>query len=243
VAAASNRPPLVGWLNFGMACLRREEFSEAEHYFGLVIERGRELEHGGTPENKAGLRPDAIVDDRLDERLWPLALVRAWAHVGLVLSWLDRDARQKDAEAELNAAEDLLESLYGKNTPELAAHERFPTRIRASIAEVRGRLSLVNDDSRTAVPQLEAAISQYPYSRAYAILADALERQVDRRPESEARRRAIKLAQFATRFAPADSVPAETHEVRCRLGIEDQDASHAAAAAPHTPHGAPDNGG
>lgn len=102
--------------------------------------------------------------------------MRAWAHVGLVLSWIDRDACKKDAEKELATAERLLLSLYDKDE-DAVAHERFPTRIRATLDEARARLD-ARDDSLpdAAIEAFGKAVSQYPYSRTYAGLADVLER-------------------------------------------------------------------
>jgi tetratricopeptide (TPR) repeat protein len=224
VAAASPRPPIVGWLNFGLACLRRQEFSEAEYYLRLVVKHGQEL------AATSDVGPTTIMGHRLDERLWPLALVRAWAHVGLVLSWTDREARVKNAEAELAQAERLLEELSPASHGDPADHKRFPTRISATIAEARGRLCLMSDQPDAAMQQLEVAISRYPYSRMYAALADALERKATGRSrEDELRRRAVRLAEYAATLARGGGLPTETRTLlgRLELGVSSEAAQSA----------------
>jgi len=217
VAAAAEKPPLLGWLMFGLACLRNEEFSEAEHYFRRTIRRGRalseEVGEGGTP-----IGPDAIIGDRLDERLWPLALIRAWAHVGLVLSWADRDARGKDAEGELASAEALIRELYGAAFEDSADDERFPNRIAATIAEARGRLWLIRNDPKAAIDELEKAVSRYPFSRTYAALAVAIEQDASgRTPEDDLFLRVERLTEFAMTQGHSDELPAETRHLRKRI--------------------------
>jgi tetratricopeptide (TPR) repeat protein len=214
VAAAAPAPPIVGWLNFALACLRAEEFSEAEYYLRLVVKHGREL------AVKKHVGPATIIGHRLDERLWPLALVRAWGHVGLVLSWADRDARAKNAEAELERAEEVLKELYPTSLGDPAEHERFPTRIAATIAEARGRQSLIDEHPEEAIRQLEEAVSQYPYSRTYAALADALDRKASARSSSDVLMdRAARLAEYAATLGPAEGLPAETRKLLERFEL------------------------
>lgn len=217
VAAASERAPVVGCLNFALACLRRGDFSEGEYYFRQVIDDGRELHDTLLVEGNPS-PGRTVIGDRLDERLWPLSLVRAWAHVGLVLSWIDRDARKQQAGSELDKAENLLRGLYGEHD-DAVAHERFPSRIRATLAEARARLVAL-DDRRldAAIEAFEKAVSQYPYSRTYAGLADVLERKADKvQPSDGLRRRAATLVDFAETLGPPGSLPAETLRVRERL--------------------------
>jgi tetratricopeptide (TPR) repeat protein len=217
VVAASERAPVVGCLNFALACLRRGDFSEGEYYFRQVIDDGRELHDTLLAEGNPS-PGRTVMGDRLDERLWPLSLVRAWAHVGLVLSWIDRDARKQEAGSELEKAEDLLRGLYGEKD-DAVAHERFPTRIRATLAEARARLVAL-DDRRldAAIEAFEKAVSQYPYSRTYAGLADALERKADSvQPSDGLRRRAATLVDFAQTLGPPGALPAETLRVKERL--------------------------
>jgi tetratricopeptide (TPR) repeat protein len=207
VDAASDQSPVVGGLVFAMACLRHGDYSEGEFYFSQVIREGRKL-YAGASRLRAPNRHRMIVGDRLDERLWPLGLVRAWAHVGLALSWIDRDAREKPASGELLEAQRLLRGLYGNDGSDLVSHERFPTRIKATMAEAQARLMIDHGAAvDVAIKQFEGAVSQYPYSRAYQGLAEALELKAERSaPADRLRRRATALTELAAKLGSSEKV-------------------------------------
>jgi tetratricopeptide (TPR) repeat protein len=163
-------PPLVGWVMFGFACLERRAFSECEHYFRAVIAAGDEL---ARPKSTGQRHPTAILGKYLDERRWPLSLIRAWGHLGLCLSWQERNNASDELAVQLKAAEDRLRDLYHDNEA-AATHFRFPTRARAVLKEARARMILEKDVDE-AITLFESAISEYPFSRTYLGLASALE--------------------------------------------------------------------
>jgi tetratricopeptide (TPR) repeat protein len=202
--------PLVGWLTFALMSLQRGDFGEAEDYFGRVIDEGSALD---TPLT-------TVIGDRLDERLWPLGLVRAWAHVGRVLSWIRREALDRPAASELDCAEELLHGVYGPAPlTDLTRHRRFPSRIGGTLQEARGQLLLAHQDGvDQAIVAFESSVSEYPYSRAYIALADALERKADNLDADEGvRRRAETLAEYARILSPDDALAAEATRVTDRL--------------------------
>lgn len=178
--ASDDEPPLVGWVMFGLACLGREAYAEAEHYFRDVIGEGQRLAD-------RHLEPTAILGKHLDERLWPLSLTRAWGHLGLVLSRLERGTTPQVIAQELDHAEARLNDLYSEGE-DPARHWIFPTRARATALEARARLALPTDVD-TAIALFEDAISQYPFSRAYLGLAWALEELAEEDPTAAARHR------------------------------------------------------
>lgn len=178
--AGENDPPLVGWVMFGLACLGRQVFTEAEYYFRDVITEGQRLAD-------RRLEPTTILGKHLDERMWPLSLTRAWGHLGLVLSWLERGAIPQLIEHELDNAEARLRDLYS-DEEDPARHPIFPTRAKATALEGRARLALPTDVD-TAIARFEDAITQYPFSRAYLGLAWALEELADEDPTAAPRHR------------------------------------------------------
>ena len=109
----------------------------------------------------------------LDERHWPLSLTRAWGHLGLCLSWLERSNASDEVAVQLKAADDRLHELYDDEHA-AATHPRFPTRARAVLNEARARMILEADVDQ-AIGLFERAISEYPFSRTYLGLASALE--------------------------------------------------------------------
>jgi tetratricopeptide (TPR) repeat protein len=201
VESAGDGGPLVGWVLLGLALLARSRFSECEYYFQRVTTIGRDRANAiEDPLERARW----TLGDRLDEWLWPLALTRAWGHVGLALSWVERQGTSRAIENELEAAEALLATLYQPDEDPVS-HVRYPTRLPAAIAEVKGRLPLLQPHSDlVAVTQLlEEAISRFPYSRTYVVLADVLERRSRTAPEDDAdalRVRAEALRKHAEAF-------------------------------------------
>jgi tetratricopeptide (TPR) repeat protein len=171
IVESAGENPLVGWVLIGLALLERSRFSECEDYFQRVTVIGR------TTAGSAG-RAKLTVGDRLDEWLWPLALTRAWGHVGLALSWLERQGIRREIEDELVAAEKLLATLYPPGEDPVS-HTRYPTRLPATIAEIRARLPLLQSptDLDAVTRLLEEAVSRFPYSRTYFVLAEVLERR------------------------------------------------------------------
>ena len=166
-----SRPPLVGWVIFGFACLERRAFGECEHYFRQVIDAGEELARRKS-DDEPGLAVGEILGEYLDERLWPLSLIRAWGHLGLCLSWLERNNRSEEVKVQLDKADARLDDLYKDQAA--ATHPLFPTRARAVLNEARARMMLEQDVDK-AIALFERAISEYPFSRAYLGLASALE--------------------------------------------------------------------
>jgi tetratricopeptide (TPR) repeat protein len=167
-----DRPPLVPWVMFAFACLERRAFGECEHYFRLVIAAGDELARPKS-EGGRGLEATAWLGGYLDERLWPLGLSRAWGHLGLSLSWLERHNPSDQVTGELDAAERRLKEVYGEATT-AATHPDFPTRAWAVLYEARARVML-EDDLDQAIALFERAIGEYPFSRSYLGLASAFE--------------------------------------------------------------------
>lgn len=165
-------PPLVGWVIFGFACLERRAFSECEYYFRAVIAEGDELARSKLNGERQH-EPTAILGKHLDERRWPLSLIRAWGHLGLCLSWLERNNVSDELVVQLKAAEDRLHDLY-KDEEVAATHPRFPTRARAVLNEARARM-ILEEDVDEAISLFERAINEYPFSRTYVGLASALE--------------------------------------------------------------------
>ncbi len=165
-------PPLVGWVVFAFACLERRTFSESEHYFRLVVAAGDELARP-TAQGGRGLEPTAILGEYLDERLWPLSLIRAWGHLGLCLSWLERSNASAAVDEHLELAAARLDELYADGVP-AATHPKYPTRARAVLYEALARRVLESDVDK-AIALFERAISEYPFSRTYLGLALALE--------------------------------------------------------------------
>ena len=201
VESAGNEQPLVGWVLLGLALLQRSRFSECEYYFQRVTTSGSKL---ASKIKDPVERARCILGDRLDEWLWPLALTRAWAHVGLALSWVERQGISREIEGELDAAEELLAALY-EDSEDPVSHARYPTRLPATIAEVTARLPLLQPqtDLDAVTRKLEEAVSRFPYSRTYVILADVLERKSRTVPEDDAealRERAETLRKLAEAF-------------------------------------------
>ena len=201
VESAGGELPLVGWVLLGLALLERSRFSECEYYFQRVTTTGRDrAQETEDPVARAHL----TVGDRLDEWLWPLALTRAWGHVGLALSWLERQSIRREIEEELGTAEELLATLY-QPAEDPVSHARYPTRLPAVIAEVKARLPLLQSptDLDAVTRMLEEAISRFPYSRTYFVLADVLERRSRTSSDDEAevlRERADTLRKHAQAF-------------------------------------------
>jgi tetratricopeptide (TPR) repeat protein len=211
VAAVQARPPILGWEQLGFAYLEKRNFPECEYYFGRVVREGKRLaedEH---------LPPDEIVGDRLDEEEWPLALIRAWGHLGLAITYAERDGNLDKAEEQVDAAAEALEGLaLDPNDP--ANDERFPTRSAAAVIECRGLIALRRGAINQAVDLLERAVSEYPHSRAYYELALALEQQAGAQLEARQRivPRAQRLLTHASKLGPGQPT-FEVDELAARL--------------------------
>lgn len=190
-----DRPPLVGWVLIGFAQLERRNFSECEYYFGRVVKEGERLK----------CQPaDTVIGDRLDEQLWPLALVRSWGHLGLAISSAERDGNLPLARAHVDAAENLLGEL-GLEESNAPSDERFPTRAVAAVAECRGLILIREGDIGAAIERLEHAVRQFPHSRAYYELALALEEQaVAVGDGAKTVPRAQRLLEHAVHLGPTD---------------------------------------
>lgn len=175
VEAADARPPIVGWVLLGLAYLTRRDYSECEYYFGRVVECGVELDRPGTktkrlddngidPEMHSDDRGSSVIGDRIDERLWPLGIVRAWGYLGLAFSYVERDGDLAKARRLAETARQLVEST--KLDLSLT-----PTRIPAACDDCLGSIAWKEGDLQSAEERLEKAIKRHPYSRSYINLA------------------------------------------------------------------------
>lgn len=201
-------PPVVGWQLLGFAHLQERSFSECEYYFGRVVQEGKRLD----------LPADDIIGDRLDEQRWPLGLVRAWGHLGLAITFAERDGDLAKAETQVEAAEALLGQLE-LDPQDPANDERFPTRAPAAVVECRGLILLRDGKVEDAIGVLENAVREFPHSRAYLELALALEQRAlgDVTSRKEIVPRAQRLLAHAVSLRPTDEPSAEIEGARERL--------------------------
>lgn len=209
IVEAVDRPPVVGWELLGFAHLERRDFAECEYYFGKVVKQGERLN---------GQRADLIIGDRLDEQLWPLGLIRAWGHLGLAITFAERDGNLPKADAHVDAAEALLATLE-LDPQDPAGDERFPTRAIAAVAECRGLILLRDGKIDEAIDRLEDAVSKFPHSRAYLELGLALEQRAltDVGSRREIVPRAQRLLGHAVSLGPTDEPSAEVKQAMERL--------------------------
>jgi tetratricopeptide (TPR) repeat protein len=117
VVAVVSDPPIVGWTLLGLAYLSGRDYSECEYFFGRVIECGATLDAGQPikrlkqgeidPVAKKSQRPDLIIGNRIDERWWPLGLIRAWGYLGMAFSYVERDGDLEKAQALIESARSL----------------------------------------------------------------------------------------------------------------------------------------
>jgi tetratricopeptide (TPR) repeat protein len=174
IVEAAGKKPLVGWVQLGLAHLERKEYADAEWYFERVILCGAELDAGAAsgrslteeldPEQISNHRPRKICGNRIDERDWPLAVVRAWGHLGLALSYATRDG-------DLGMAKRLLENArWLVLTPSLDKRE-YQVRIPAACDDCEGYIALKEGELELAIVKLEEAVRRNPYSRSYLNLA------------------------------------------------------------------------
>ncbi len=206
VEAVAPKPPLVGWVLLGLAHLQQRTFSEAEDYFERVIEEGDSL---AVPRGK--LRPEGLVGDRLDEREWPLALIRAWAHLGLAFSYAERDGDLIEARTHVGHARSLAGAL-----PDL---KLFPTRIFSSCNDCEGYILFKRGRVRAAIKRIEDAIGGFPFSRSYLNLALAYE-QLAREQESACGdhvRTARRFVAHAVSLGPEPKPSEEVQQLLARL--------------------------
>jgi tetratricopeptide (TPR) repeat protein len=210
VEAVQPIPPIVGWEQLGFAYLQERNFAECEYYFGRAVKEGARL---ATSHSS-----DEIVGDRLDEEEWPLALVRTWCHLGLAITYAERDGNLAKADLHVDQAEILLAALE-LDPLDPSNDERFPTRAPAATLECRGLIRLRQGNIVEATKMLERAVSEYPHSRAYYELALALEQRAI--GEVEARKdivpRARRLLAHAVSLGPSESPSDEIQEALDRL--------------------------
>jgi tetratricopeptide (TPR) repeat protein len=214
VEAVQELPPLVGWQLLGFAHLQMRSFSDSEYYFGRVVREGRNLHE----REREPVKHDELIGDRLDEQLWPLALIRAWGHLGLAITAAERDGDRDRALAEVETAEKLLDELE-LDPDDPANDERFPTRAPATAAECRGLLLLREGDIDGAVGELQVAVNTFPHSRAYIGLALALEERAkrDAATRKETIARAQQLLRHAVSLGPEDKPPEDVAAALERL--------------------------
>jgi tetratricopeptide (TPR) repeat protein len=223
VEAADARPPIVGWVQLGLAYLARRDYSECEYYFGRVVECGIELDRPGTspkrlkdngidPEMHSDDRSSSVIGDRIDERLWPLGIIRAWGYLGLAFSHVERDG-------------DLAKArLLAETARQLAASSKLdlrltPTRIPAACDDCLGSISWKEGDLQSAEAKLEEAIKRHPYSRSYINLAH-VEIDLGRSfPNSrgQAHSRARRCVEHARRLDPDHEMTEEMEGILAAL--------------------------
>lgn len=171
VEAVSELPPIVGWQQLGQAHLGERNFSECEYYLHRVVISGSTLE-------AEGHKPDEVIGDRQDEREWPLGLVRAWAHLALAFSYVERDGDLDCARANVELARMHAASVRDR--------DRFPTRIDAACLDCEAFIYQRNRQLADAIPKFKQATGEFPYSRTYLQLARAYMERA-RRSENRAR--------------------------------------------------------
>jgi tetratricopeptide (TPR) repeat protein len=215
VEAVAQRPPLVGWTLLGLGHLEQRAFSECEYHFRQVIRHGTDLadELATDPDADPRLPFETIVGDRLDEREWPLALIRAWAHVGMAFSFTERDGNLEGARGHLRHARALATGI--PDDPDL-----FPTRIRAACDDCDGYIEFKAGRIPEAIELIERAIGGFPYSRTYLNLALVYEERA-RRAENGARdadlRAARRFLDHAVSLGPEPKPSTEVQEALGRI--------------------------
>jgi tetratricopeptide (TPR) repeat protein len=206
VEAAEEVPPLVGWEQLGFAYLEEQRYADAEYYFGRIVREGNDLAHDArTP-----------LGERLDEQLWPFALVRAWGHLGLAITLAERDGDLDRARAHLQDATARLAEL-GLDEEDPASDPRFPTRAPAALHECHGLILLRERDFDGAIEELKTSVSMFPHSRAYFELALALEQRAAAHPEErdELMIRAQRLIRHGESLRPP--TPPFSSEIRAAI--------------------------
>jgi len=244
IVEAAGYTPIVGWVQLGLAYLQRGEYAESEYHFGSVIECGALLDSGRRPTRPRGRidphchtnrQPGFIVGNPIDERQWPLGLVRGWGYLGMALSHTQRDG-------DLAMAGDLIRSARKTASPRHLDRRQFPTRIDAACDECEGNILLKQGAYDEATILLESAVSRHPYSRSYLNLARAYVRLGRESPAEQATyaeqaRRCLQNAdRLGSRAAPAeiDEVGAEIEALVAPAGAvpERRFASSGGGAAP-----------
>jgi tetratricopeptide (TPR) repeat protein len=236
VEAAGASPPIVGWVLLGRAYLARRDYSECEYYFGRVIECGLQLDdpeerprrledNGIDPDPRSDERSAAVIGDRIDERLWPLAVVRAWGYLGLAFSHVERDGDLPKARLLVAAARQLTES----DNLDLSV---TPTRIPAACDDCLGAISWKEGDLENAEKLLEGAIRRNPFSRSYINLA-RVERDLGYAfPSSRGQSHsyAKRCIDHAQRLDPDHEVTDEMAEILAAVALEPADTGGSRAA-------------
>jgi hypothetical protein len=158
------------------------------------------------------------VGDRLDEQLWPLGLIRVWGHLGLAITYTERDGDLARAGFEVDAASELLEEVQ-IDMRGLASDQQLATRAPATVMECRGLILLREGKVDDAIEMLTGAVGRFPHSRSYIGLALALEqravRETDGRKEMIAR--ALRLLGHAVSLGPTVEPSAEVGNAMDRL--------------------------
>ena len=195
VEAVSESPPLVGWLLLGLAQLGRRNYAECEYEFRRVIARGEELAER--------LEPGTIVGFAVDERSWPLGLTRAWGHLGMAFSYVERDGSLQKARDHVKNARQCSSALPAKA-------DLFPTRISAACSDCEGAILYKKRELVRAIKKLEGSVADFPYSRSYLNLALAYEQRAARDANGEGTadlQAAKRLLRHAVNLRPGDEPP------------------------------------
>jgi tetratricopeptide (TPR) repeat protein len=210
IVAAVGRPPVVGWVLLGFAYLEQRNFPECEYFFLRVVRAG---------ERFADEPATTVVGDRLDEQHWPIALIRAWGHLGLAITFAERDGDLAKARRHVDDAAGLLDDLE-LDPYDPSSDERFPTRAVAAVVECRGLILLRAGEVDAAVRTLDDAVSRFPHSRAYVELALALEQQAlgDVASRTDVVPRARRLLDHAVSLAQTDEPSPAIAQALDRLG-------------------------
>jgi hypothetical protein len=155
-----------------------------------------------------------VIGHHIDERLWPLGFVRAWGHLGLALSFVERDGNLDDASEQLRLARSHADRVEDR--------QRFPTRIDAACLDCEGFVCQRRRDVEEAITKLEEAVGAFPYSRAYLHLASAY---VDRARRTAVAQRdddleaAGRALGHAVSLRPSDLPTDEVDNVRRELEL------------------------
>jgi tetratricopeptide (TPR) repeat protein len=198
---STSRPPVVGWLQLGQGYLERQRFPECEHFFERVVQAGSRLVAGGNDCNLP-------VGEPVDEKIWPLGLVVAWAHLGLAFSLNKRDGDIFATRSQIRRARSLIA---------LVDSQRHPSRALAACEEAEGTALLRSGDIDAAIAMLRSSLGGSPSSWAYLHLAQALIDQAGSNRTLRQSEEIARLLQHAKALRPTGTSSAEIDDTFARL--------------------------
>jgi len=183
------QPPIVGWVQLGLAYLERDHYPECEHFMDRAVDEGERLR--GEGHDLAG-----CVGDPIDEWTWPLGLALAWGHLGLAFSLNRRDGDVDVAAAHVKDAQRALVGL----DPRL-----YPSRASSACESAAGQVAQRQNNHGAAIQHMRASINGSPHSAAYIDLALELWIQSGKNRTSPGAQEARQLLRHARTLRPADA--------------------------------------